>query len=95
MYPPQQVVVQVQQPSSGPVIAEAILGFFTIFGVGWLAAGKTSTGAILLGLSVLWWITIAVVAVLTLGFGLCLIVPLNILFVVLSAVNLSNALKRG
>lgn len=92
----QPVYLQVQQQStSGPIIAEVILGLFGIFGVGWLIGGKTTTGAILLGLSALWWITSIVSVVFTFGLGALCIYPIDIAFIVASAVLLNNALKQG
>jgi hypothetical protein len=86
---------QQQSPPSGPVITEVILGIFGIFGVGWLAAGKTTTGLILLVLSALWWAVSAVTAVHTVGVGCCGIVPLNALFIAISAAMLHSSLRRG
>jgi hypothetical protein len=90
----QPVYFQAQQQSStGPVIAEVILGLFGIFGVGWLIGGKTTVGAVLLGLSVLWWIVSIVAVVLTFGVGALCIYPIDIAFIAGSAVALHNSLK--
>jgi hypothetical protein len=90
------VYLQVQQPSTaGPIIAEVILGLFGVFGVGWLIGGKTTIGAILLGLSALWWIVSIATVLLTVGIGILCLFPIDVAFIVTSAVTLSNALKKG
>ncbi len=95
-FPGTVMAAQVKQsPSSGPVIVEVILGLFGIFGVGWLAAGKTPIGLILLVLSAAWWIVAAFAAVHTVFVGCCGIIPLNLVFVAVSASMLHNAMRRG
>jgi hypothetical protein len=76
------------------VIVEAILAFFGIYGVGWLMAGETTTGVILL-LTGLVWDAVFVAAAFTVV-GLCCVVPLQLIFVALSAFQLNNRLHmRG
>ena len=95
-FPGMVTAAQVKQsPSSGPVIVEVILGLFGIFGVGWLAAGKTPIGLILLVLSAAWWVVSAFAAVHTVFVGCCGIIPLNLVFVAVSASMLHNAMRRG
>jgi hypothetical protein len=89
------MAAQMQRPSSGPIIAEVLLGLVGIFGVGWLAAGKTRTGLLLLAASIIWLVTAGATALHTFGVGCCGVVPLNILFIVLSAAMLNNAMRRG
>lgn len=88
------MAAHVPRPSSGPIIAEVLLGLVGIFGVGWLAAGKTRTGLLLLAASIVWWIAAGATALHTVGVGCCGVVPLNILFIVLSAAMLNNAMRR-
>lgn len=101
-YPPpyQQMtnvtVVNNAQTSNTPVIVEVLLNFFLgIYGVGWLMAGETTTGIVLLVCSfVVYWPVLIGLAVLTLGIGLFCDIPLVIGAVILNAVLLSGALKR-
>lgn len=95
-FPGMVTAAQVKQsPSAGPVIVEVILGLFGIFGVGWLAAGKTPIGLILLVLSAAWWVVSAFAAVHTVFVGCCGIIPLNLVFVAVSASMLHNAMRRS
>ncbi len=94
---PQPPMVYVQQPrgSNGSAVAvEAILAFFGIYGVGWLMAGETTVGVVLLLASFFWWGLAIVVTAATVGFGLFCIAPINIGCVILSAALLSNHTRR-
>ncbi len=81
--------------NDGALIAEIILSLFGIFGVGWLMAGETTTGVILLICSfVLYWPLIIAGTLLTLGVGLLCLGPMMIAAIIVNAVLLNNALKR-
>jgi hypothetical protein len=81
--------------NDGALIAEIILSLFGIFGVGWLMAGETTIGVILLICSfVLYWPIIIVGTLFTLGFGLLCLGPMMIAAIIVNAVLLNNALKR-
>jgi len=83
------------QQSKTPLIVEIILNLFGIYGVGWLIAGETTVGIILLICSfVVFWPTVVLLAVFTLGFGLICDFPLGIGLLILNAVMLNNALNR-
>lgn len=86
-------VVNNAQTSNTPVIVEVLLNLFLgIYGVGWLIAGETTTGIILLVCSFLvYWPALIGFAIFT--FGLCDI-PLIIGAVILNNVLLNGALKR-
>jgi hypothetical protein len=81
-------------PSSGPIVFEVLLGVFGIYGVGWLVAGKTQTGLILLALSAVWLLVVGASAHATVLLSCCGTVPLNVVFAVISAVMLRNTLHR-
>jgi hypothetical protein len=82
--------------NSGALIVEIILSLFGIYGVGWLIAGETTPGVVLLICSaVLFWPLAILIAVFTLGFGVFFCdLPLAIGGIILNAVLLNNALKR-
>ncbi|MGB8344793.1 MAG: hypothetical protein WCD86_07910 [Ktedonobacteraceae bacterium] len=83
-----------QQSKTG-LIVEIILNLFGIYGVGWLISGETTVGIVLLICSfVVFWPTVILLAVLTLGFGLFCDFPLGIGLLILNAVLLNNALNR-
>jgi hypothetical protein len=90
-YPPQPVVVMRPRESNGGAVAvEAILAFFGLYGVGWLMAGETTIGVVLLLASFFWWGLAVVIAASTVGFGLFCVAPLNIGLMILSAVLLAH-----
>ncbi len=101
-YQPGPVNVYVNNPpiatrdNSGPLIVEVLLSLFLgIYGVGWLMAGETTVGVILLICSfVVYLPTLILGTIFTFGIGLFCLVPLAIGAVVLNAVLLNNALKR-
>ena len=100
-YAPGPVNVFVNNPpvsntDNGPLIVEVLLSLFLgIYGVGWLMAGETTVGVILLICSfVVYLPTLILGTIFTLGLGLFCLVPLAIGAVVLNAVLLNNALKR-
>src|SRR6266704_2125189 len=79
-----------------PVLVEVLLSLFLgIYGVGWLMAGETTTGIVLLICSfVIYWPFVILLIVLTLGLGLFCVVPLGIGAVILNAVLLNSRLNR-
>lgn len=105
MYPPAvNVVVNNNAPvmpvvtnaNNGPLIAEVLLSFFLgIYGVGWLMAGETTTGVVLLVCSFLVYYPIVIVGtIITFGLGLLCIGPLAIAAIIVNAILLNNTLKR-
>jgi hypothetical protein len=81
--------------STGPVVAEVLLGLLGIYGVGWLIAGRARLGAILLILSLLWIIIAGVATIHTFGVAICGAVPANVLFMALSAIALHRSIHRA
>jgi len=89
------VVNNASTPNNTPVIVELLLNIFLgIYGVGWLMAGETTTGVILLICGFVDWIIIGALAVLTLGLGLVCWGPLVIAAWIVNAILLNKALKR-
>lgn len=91
-YPPGFTIVQ---KNTGALIAELILSLFGVFGVGWLMAGETTVGVILLICSVfLYWPFVILGTILTLGIGLICIGPLAIGAIVVNVILLNSTLDR-
>lgn len=82
--------------NKGALLAEIFLSLFGIYGVGWLIAGETTVGVILLICSfALIWPLAIMIAIFTLGFGIIFCnLPLAIGGIVLNAILLNNALNR-
>jgi hypothetical protein len=82
--------------STAAVPVEVLLNtFLGLYGVGWLMAGETTTGIILLlGSIFLYWPCIIFAIAITFGIGLCGIIPLVIGAIILNAVLLNNRVKR-
>jgi len=81
---------------SNALLVEIICSLFGIYGVGWLVAGETTTGIILLVCSfLLIWPAAIAIAVFTLGFGIFFCnLPLTIVGIILNAIFLNKALNR-
>jgi hypothetical protein len=85
------VAPQVRPGDNTPVIVEAILAFFGFYGIGWLIARETTIGVILLVAGFVWDAIFIAAAVSVIG--LCCVVPLQLIFVALSAFQLNNRLR--
>ncbi len=99
MYPPQGVngtgVNNASTKNDTPLIIEVILSLFGIYGIGWLMAGETTTGVILLICSfVVYWPLLVLIAVFTFGFGLACDFPLAIAAIIINAVLLNKTLAK-
>lgn len=91
-YAPSFTIVQ---KNNGALIAELILSLFGVFGVGWLMAGETTVGIILLICSVfLYWPFVIFGTIFTLGLGLICIGPLAIGAIVVNVILLNSTLDR-
>jgi len=94
------VVTNTSAPSSnkntGALIVEILLSLFLgVYGVGWLMAGETTAGVVLLICSILfYWPTIILGTIFTFGFGVLCLGPLAIGGLILNAVLLNKALER-
>jgi hypothetical protein len=104
MQPPISVNVNIAAPvmapaspgNPGAIIVEVLLNIFLgIYGVGWLMAGETTTGIILLICSILlYWPIMILGAIFTVGLGLICLVPLAIAALITNPILLSNTIKR-
>lgn len=101
LYPPPYApgvnvtVVNNAHKSNTPVLVEVLLSLFLgIYGFGWLMAGETTTGIVLLICSfVIFWPIVFLSVVFTLGLGLFCVIPLEIGAVILNAVLLNSTLN--
>lgn len=91
--PPPQPRPQRPRTHAAPVVIEAVGAFFGIFGLGWLMAGRTATGILLL-LGGLLWDAIGV-GLITSGVGACCFLPVHAVFIALTTVLLSNHIRRS
>jgi hypothetical protein len=100
MYQPPVINVNIVNPvrttNNTPVIVEVLLSLFLgIYGVGWLMAGETTVGVILLICSILlYWPILIIGIIFTFGLGLFCLGPLAIGAIILNAVLLNNSLKQ-
>jgi len=69
------------------LILELLPGLLGFLGIGWIYAGQTTTGVIVLAIGVLCNVTFWVIALVTVGFSLCITVPIQ-----LAAVGVSSYL---
>ena len=77
------------------LVVEIILSLFGIFGVGWLMAGETTVGIILLVCSIfIYWPLVFLGTLLTFGLGLLCLGPLGISAIIINIVLLNNVLKK-
>lgn len=99
-YQPGPVNIIINNPPRGPVnegalVAEIIFSLFGIFGIGWLMAGETTIGTILLISSFfLYWPLLILGTIFTLGLGLICLGPLAIAGIIINAILLNNVIKR-
>lgn len=104
MYPPGVININIVNPvyagpvpqkNSTPLIVEILLSTFGIYGIGWLMAGETTAGVVLLICSFFVYLPIFVLGVIfTLGLGFFCLGPLAIGAIILNAVLLNSALNR-
>jgi hypothetical protein len=82
--------------NNGALVAEILLSLFVgTYGVGWLMAGETTAGIILLICSfVVYWPFMILGTIFTLGIGLICLVPIAIGAIIVNAVLLNNLLNR-
>jgi hypothetical protein len=92
-------VYVVNTTNTTPLIVELLLSIFLgIFGVGWLVAGETTVGVILLICSLFFYLPLFIlsifIAFFTFGLSLFCTGPMIIGAIVLNAILLNNRLKR-
>jgi hypothetical protein len=77
------------------LVVEFLLSLLGIFGIGWLLAGETTVGFLLLAASILvYWPMMILGTLVTLGFGLMCLGPLAVSCVICNALLLNICLKR-
>lgn len=82
-------------PTNNSLLIEVILSLFGIFGVGWLNAGRTTVGLLLLlGSIFIYWPFMILGTIFTLGFGLICLGPLAILAIIINSILLNSVLNR-
>jgi hypothetical protein len=95
IYSPQQGNIGFSNKNSNALIVETILSLFGIFGVGWLMAGETILGTILLICSfIIYWPLMFGGTILTRGLGLICLGPIAIGAIILNLLLLNSFLKR-
>lgn len=77
------------------LIAEIILSLFGLFGIGWLMAGETAIGIILLlGSIFIYWPFVILGTIFTFGLGLICLGPFAIGIIILNTLLLNKVLNR-
>jgi predicted RNA-binding Zn-ribbon protein involved in translation (DUF1610 family) len=77
------------------LVVEFILSLLGIFGIGWLRAGETVVGLLLLACSILiYWPVMILGTLVTLGFGLMCLGPLAVSCVICNTLLFNLCLKR-
>jgi hypothetical protein len=95
VYSPQQGNVGVSNKNDSALLVEFILSLVGVFGVGWLMAGETVTGRILLICSFLvYWPIMIVGTILTFGLGLICLGPIAIGAIILNILLLNSVINR-
>lgn len=81
--------------NNNALVVEVIASLFGIYGIGWLMAGETTTGILLLvGSFVLYWPIFILGTLFTLGIGLLCLIPLAIAAIIVNTILLNNRLNR-
>ncbi|GAC1359000.1 MAG: hypothetical protein NVS2B12_40950 [Ktedonobacteraceae bacterium] len=88
-------VVRVSTKNTSALIIEIVLSLFGLFGIGWLLAGETTIGVILLlGSIFIYWPIIILGTIFTFGLGLICLGPLVIGAIILNLLLLNTVLDR-
>lgn len=77
------------------MLLEILIGMFGLLGIGWMYAGQAAAGVGWLAGYLAWNFVAIIFDIFTIGIFTCIHVPISILLLVLSAVNLSNHMKRN
>jgi hypothetical protein len=88
--PPAGGTATTQRDPQTAMLIEAIAGIFGFLGIGHLYAGRTNTGlALLIG----WWVFLGIEFVLFAALIGCLLLPLNIIVPIVSAIWVRNEVQ--
>jgi TM2 domain-containing membrane protein YozV len=93
-YPVPQPASRPQKDRSLAIVLEVLPGLFGILGIGWMYAGNINTGLAVLVGNLIFLAISAVIAVLTAGIGLCILWPMEIVILVLSATQLNKYTRK-
>ncbi len=90
-----KTTIAVSNKNDSALIVEVILSLFGLFGIGWLIAGETVTGVVLLVCSILiYWPLMIMGTIVTFGIGLICLGPLAISAIILNTLLLNMLLNR-
>jgi hypothetical protein len=93
--PPWTNGVTFSNKNSTALIAECIFSLIGLFGIGWLIAGETAVGLVLLlGSILVYWPIMIFGTILTLGFGLICLGPIAIAAIIVNILLLNSVLNR-
>lgn len=85
----------VTNKNDAALVTEILLSLVGIFGIGWIMAGKTTIGVVLLVCSILiYWPIMILGTFFTLGIGLICLGPIAIVTIILNFVLLNSLLNR-
>lgn len=76
------------------IILELLPGFFAFLGIGWIYAGQTTTGVIVLVADLVCNVIFAIIGAATLGIAFCLTVPLQLAAIAVSTYLLYQYTKK-
>lgn len=94
-YVPETNSFLVTNKNDTALVTEILLSLIGIFGVGWIMAGKTVSGIIILTCSILiYWPIMILGTFFTLGIGLICLGPIAIVTIILNFVLLNSYLNR-
>ncbi len=90
-----KTTIAVSNKNDSALIVEVILSLFGLFGIGWLIAGETVTGVVLLVCSILiYWPIMIIGTMFTFGIGLICLGPLAIGAIILNTLLLNTLLNH-
>jgi hypothetical protein len=94
-YPPSASAFMVTNKNDAALVTEILLSLIGIFGVGWIMAGETTIGIILLVMSIfIYWPIMILGTIFTFGLGLICLGPIAIAAIILNFVLLNSVLNR-
>ncbi len=93
-YPVPQPTARPQKDRGLAIILEVLPGLFGILGIGWIYAGNINTGLAVLVGNLIYMAIGAVIGVITAGIALCILWPLEIAILVLSATQLNKYIRK-
>lgn len=92
---PQRAYAQPVKDPSTAFLIEMIGTFFGFMGLGWIYAGHTNRGIVMLVVWLLVVITAAVITALTAGIFACIWLPVQVVAAVVSGLQVKKAVEQG